>query len=208
MDSVERSNEFCRYYYWRAMRGQWRGMLAKIARQFAAFYHPGRCPAYAIYPSLNLADEYRRSSDSLAGHPDLLRYPPGAALPASANHLANDSLQIGPYKFTAWINQRFSKTHFYWCLWAVFLALCVWRIRPLRAVFGTVVPVILLLYAYNLGIVLSLAIGHSLDVTRYSQYQFAFVLLPELASVWLAAEFLIFVANYYRAKWRIVATTS
>jgi hypothetical protein len=83
--SVERSNEFCRYYYWRAMRGQGKGMLAKIARQFAAFYHPGRCPAYAIYPSLNLADEYRRSSDSLAGHPDLLHYPPGATLLASVN---------------------------------------------------------------------------------------------------------------------------
>ena len=69
--------------------------------------------------------------------------------------------------------------------------------------FGTVAPVLLLLYAYNFGTVLTLAIGHSLDVGRYSQYQFAYTLLPDFVSVWLAVEALILFRSYLRSRQKL-----
>ena len=43
-----------------------------------------------------------------------------------------------------------------------------------------------------------LAIGHSLDVGRYSQYQFAYTLLPDFVSIWLTIEALLLIANYWK----------
>src|SRR5438477_1147535 len=173
----EQSVEFCRYYYWRAMRGQPLGMAAKIARQFAVFYRIGRCPAYTTYARFNLGEEYRLSAECLASQRKLPRYPPGVVLLARTAALTNSPPQIGSYRLTGRINQFLSKTHVFWCVWAGLLAVCAWRIQAIRAVFGTAAPVLLLLYCYHFGTVLTLAIGHSLDVDRYSQYELAYTLL-------------------------------
>jgi hypothetical protein len=63
-----------------------------------------------------------------------------------------------------------------------------------------VAPVLLLLYGYNFGTVLTLAIGHSLDVGRYSQYQFAYTVLPDFVSMWLAIEVFLLAAAYWKQR--------
>jgi len=178
-------------------------MAAKVARQFAVFYRVGRCPAYMSNGRIDLSKEYRRSSECLVLQPKLLRYPPGAALFVRTEALSDTALHVGPYRFTGLINRFLSETHLFWCVCAVLLAACAWRIQPVRAVFGTVAPVLLLLYAYNFGTVLTLAIGHSLDVGRYSQYQFAYTLLPDFVSVWLAVEALILFRSYLRSRQKL-----
>ena len=199
----EQTGNFCRYYYWRTVRGQPAGMAAKVARQFAVFYRVGRCPAYMSNGRIDLSKEYRRSSECLVLQPKLLRYPPGAALFVRTEALSDTALHVGPYRFTGLINRFLSETHLFWCVCAVLLAVCAWRIQPVRAVFGTVAPVLLLLYSYNFGTVLTLAIGHSLDVGRYSQYQFAYTLLPDFVSVWLAVEALILFRSYLRSRQKL-----
>jgi hypothetical protein len=194
----DRSSEFCRYYYWRAVWGQPAGMAAKIARQFAVFYWPWHCPAYYGAGSFSVAGLYRETASCLRDQPTLARYPPGASLVASAAALADTPLRIGPYKLTSLINRILSITHLYWCLWAVSLAVLAWRRSNLFA-FRRVALVLLLLYGYNFGTVLTLAIGHSLDVTRYSQYQLAYTILPDFVSIWLAIEVWLTAANYRKA---------
>ena len=194
LGSEGQSTEFCRYYYWRTVRGQPAGMAAKIARQFAVFYQPWRCPAYFTRASFTLAEQYRQTSACLLAEPKLQRYPPGASLFASTAALRDSPLQIGPYKASACINRFLSPTHLYWCLWAGVLTVLAWRKSGLSA-FGPVAMVLVLLYGYNFGTVLTVAIGHSLDVDRYSQYQFSYTLLPDFVSMWLALEAFLLVAN-------------
>jgi hypothetical protein len=195
----DRSSEFCRYYYWRTVWGQPVGMATKIARQFAVFYSPWRCPAYSTHGSFSLAEQYRETVSSLESEPMLQRYPPGASLLASAAALTNSSLSIGPYRLIPRINLFMARTHLYWCSWAVLLTILAWR-KPNLSTFRMVGSVLLLLYGYNLGTVLTLAIGHSLDVDRYSQYQFAYTLLPDFLSVWLAIEVFMLVASYWKHR--------
>ena len=199
----EQTGNFCRYYYWRTVRGQPAGMAAKVARQFTVFYRIGRCPAYMTNKRIDLSKEYRRSSESLALQQKLLRYPPGAALVAHTETLSDSAPHVGPYRLTGRINQFLSKTHLFWCVWAVLLGVCAWRIQPIRAVFGIAAPVLLLIYMYNFGTVLTLAIGHSLDVTRYSQYQFAYTLLPDFVSVWLAVEALMLFRSFIGGRQKL-----
>ena len=193
----DRSSEFCRYYYWRTVWGQPGGMAAKIAHQFAVFYSPWYCPAYYIYPSFSLAEQYWETISCLRIAPMLQRYPPGASLLASVAALTDSPLWIGPYKLTPRINLFLARTHLYWCLWAGLLTVLAWRKSDLFA-FRAVAPVLLLLYGYNFGTVLTLAIGHSLDVGRYSQYQLAYTVLPDFVSTWLAIEVFVVAANYWK----------
>ena len=197
LGNEDQTAEFCRYYYWRTMRGQPAGMAVKIARQFAVFYSPWNCPAYLTYKSFSLAEQYRQGTACLISQPKLQRYSAGATLLADATALTDSPLRIGPYKLTGWINRFLSKTHLCWCLWAGLLTVFAWR-KPSLFAFRKVAPVLLLLYGYNFGTVLMLAIGHSLDVGRYSQYQFAYTLLPDFVSIWLTIEALLLTANYWK----------
>ena len=193
LGSEDRTTDFCRYYYWRTVWRQPAGMVAKIARQVAVFYSPKYCPAYFSYGSFSLADQYQQTVSCLRGQPNLQRYPPGASLLASATALTDNRLSIGPYKITPRISLFMARTHLYWCVWAGVLTILAWR-KLIE--FRTVVLVLLLLYGYNFGTVLTLAVGHSLDVGRYSQYQFAYTILPDFVSIWLAVEVFLVVANY------------
>jgi len=181
------------------VRGQPAGIAAKIARQFAVFYSPWRCPAYITYASFSLAEQYRQTASSLRSQPNLERYPAAASLLASAAALTNSSLSIGPYRLIPRINLFMARTHLYWCLWAVLLTILAWRKSNLST-FRIVAPVLLLLYGYNFGTVLTLAIGHSLDVDRYSQYQFAYTVLPDFVSMWLVIEVFLLAANYWKQR--------
>jgi hypothetical protein len=193
------SAEFCRYYYWRTMRGQPAGMALKIARQLAVFYSPRGCPAYVTYASFSLAEQYQRTTSCLLSEPRLQRYSPGASMLATAATLTNSPLQVGPYKVTAWINRFLAKTHICACFWAVLLTVLALRKSNLSA-FRTLAPILLLLYGYSFGTVLTLAIGHSLDVGRYSQYQFAYTLLPDFVSIWLAIEAFVLAADCWHHR--------
>jgi len=202
LGNEDRSSDFCRYYYWRTLWGQPAGMAAKIARQFAVFYS-WRCPAYFSYGSSSLAEQYRQTVSCLRDQPNLQRSAPGAGLMASAAALAHSPLSIGPYRLTPRISLLMARTHLYWCLWAGALTILAWR--KLFA-FRTVALVLLLLYGYNFGTVLTLAVGHSLDVGRYSQYQLVYTLLPDFVSIWLAIEVFALAANHYWKERRVRAS--
>jgi hypothetical protein len=199
LGSENRSRDFCRYYYWRTVRGQPAGMAAKIARQFAVFYSPWRCPAYITYASFSLAEQYQQTGMSLRNQPNLQRYAPGASLLASVAALIDSPLWIGPYRVIPRINLFMARTHLYWCLWAGSLAVLAWT-KPNLSAFRACALVLVLLYGYNFGTVATLAIGHSLDVDRYSQYQFAYTVLPDFVSMWLAIEVFVLAANHWKQR--------
>lgn len=190
LGSKERRVDFCRYYYRRVWGQHPARMAAKIGRQLGVFYRFGKCPAYTNYPYHDLSEAYQRSAESLATSRELPHYGPGNALMARTEALQTSPLRIGPFPWTARASIVLSASYFVWCLWAILLGVGAWMFPPLRRVFGVAAPVLLLLYSYNFGTVLTLAIGHSLDVGRYSMYQLAYTLLAEFASVWLALEFL------------------
>jgi len=193
------TTKFCQYYYWRAMRGQFAGMALKIVRQFGVFYRIGSCPAYATYLSFDLATEYRRTSECLVSQQKLLHYPPAAALLVRTIVLTNSPLKIGPYRSAMRVSRFLSRTHVFWCLWAVILTVCTWRTQVMRATLWIAPPLLLFLYIYNFGTVLTLAITHSLDVGRYSQYQLAYTLVPDFVSIWLAMEVLLLVPTAWNS---------
>src|SRR6266404_397123 len=118
----EQTGNFCRYYYWRTVRGQPAGMAAKVARQFTVFYRIGHCPAYMTTSRIDLSPEYRQSSESLALQQKLLRYPPGAAFLVRTEALRDSALHVGPYRLTGLINRFLTRTHLFWCMWADLLA--------------------------------------------------------------------------------------
>lgn len=197
----KQSAEFCRYYYWRAMRGQSGGMLAKIGRELGVFYRIGHCSAYSGQLELDVGEEYGRTARVIATDARTPKCPPFATFLASAQELRNSAQQIGPYLLTRWISGFLSVTHFLWYLWAIGLLLAAWKVQSLRVFAGLAAPLLLFLYTYNFGTVLTLAIGHSLDVVRYSQYQLAYTLLPDFASMWLALEAFLFArANNSRGE--------
>ncbi len=182
--------DFCRYYYWRVIRRHPEKMAAKVVHQMKVFYHWGDCPAYTTYDTREVAKDYQRSVEILVNYPELPRYPPGVALIARLRELQTSPLRIGPYPVTAWMNGALAAGYLGSCFGAMLLGLAAWGLPPARRVFRGIAPVLLLLFSYNFGTVLTLAIGHSLDIGRYSMYQLAYTLLPEFGAVWIAVEVL------------------
>lgn len=175
-----REIEFYRYYYWRSMRLRPGQLAKKVGRQFRVFYHFGGCPAYAPKFRPVLAADYRNSAQSLQAMPDLRKIPAGQAFVARTDALSSSAMQIGPFPRA----EKFGRF-----LAATYLAgLLVTALLTFFPVMRPAAIATLFLYSYNFGTVLALAIAHTLDVGRYSQYQLSYTLLAQFASFWLVAE--------------------
>lgn len=177
-----REAEFCRFYYWRSMRRRPAAMAAKIGRQFACFYRFGGCPVYPPEYRQPVSGFYRRSLESAAGMPELLDYPPAREFLARTRSLTAARGEAGPFPRAEAAGRGLGRCYLAGLLLTVGLA-GVPALRG-RAAVG------MFLYSYNFGTVLALAIGHTLDVGRYSEYQLAYTLLPQFATLWLVAELL------------------
>ncbi len=178
----KRETEFCRFYYWRAVRLRPWQMAAKVARQLGAFYGVGRCPAYASMYRPVLSADYQQSEDSFSGLPELAPYAGGNAFKARTALLKSSPLQIGPFPKAEAAGRVLSAVYFAGLAISALLLFS----RAMRP--GAIVT--LFLFSYNFGTVLALAIGHTLDVGRYSQYQLSYTLLAEFASLWLVVEWM------------------
>jgi hypothetical protein len=198
---------FCTFYYLRVVKHQPAAITHKVLRQLGIFYGQWRCPAFQTPKKYLLAFHYERS---LHSYTDLERakmnsYPPTRAYLASCASLSRRS-DLPSWKATVFY-LRLNGTFAFLCLPFGVIALVLlltivssqgrcgahWKWPALVTVW---------LYTYSLGINLTLAIFHSLDVNRYRQLQLSFVVLP----IGLSAV-LIFEALFSRVRWKKSVTT-
>ncbi len=213
---VEGMTDFCDEYYWRVWHRHPRMMLRKIWRQMGIFYRFEECPAYKIYPRYDLKAAYAGCEPSFSpggfrrdwSHPkpgskfaQACRYPPAREYFAQCVRLAQSPDHV--IKSPDWVAaaaERLSGTYFALCLGAIALGATASGFAALRRWYGPIAGVLLLLYSYNFGTTLSLSIGHSMDVDRYSTYQLVYTLLPQCVSLWLVLEAALAVVAWQVAR--------
>ena len=204
MGGTEPMADFCDDYYRRAWRGRPLAMGRKIWRQLGVFYRFGSCPAYRMYHNFQLRGEYAASAvgfDTGRVPPDprppkfnsnfarMQRYPPTREFLARCARLGQVPGNIvGSPVWVETAGGWLSATYLVGCLGAFGFGAAAWGVAAVRRWSGPAAGVLLLLYAYNFGTTLSIAIGHSMDIGRYSMYQFAYTLLPQCVGGWLALE--------------------
>ena len=172
------AGRFCDYYYWRVWQRHPSWMLAKIWRQLRVFYHFSGCPAYNM-PGYDLRAAYQQTVAVLEvpeRAEKMARFRSYMERCAVLTGTAPMIESLPGYRCAMLV---LGSTHLLSCLLAAALA-AAFQNAAARA--------LLWLYSVPFAIVLALAIGHSLDVGRYSLYQLALIALPQIACLWLCGE--------------------
>ena len=199
----ERAADFYDDYYRRTWRGRPLAMGRKIWRELRSFYQFGTCPAYREHDRFDLRQAYVESAamfdpgtpgfDRLHPHPasnlaKMNRYLPARDYLVRCEALGTQQRAVATPAWAETVSGLLSLTYLPLCGWALLLGAAV-RVLPwARRWAGGTAGVLLLLYAGNFGTTLSLSIGHTMDVGRYSKYQLAYTLLPQAASALLVVE--------------------
>lgn len=158
-------------------------MADKVLRQLGIFYGRWHCPAFQTPKRYFLAFHYQSSLQSFT-EPErekMNRYPPTRAYLASCALLSHraDLPVWNATRVYLKLNGIFASLYLpFWV--ATLLLLLVILISRGRCGARWKWPALLTvwLYTYSLGINLTLATFHSLDVDRYRQFQLSFVVLP------------------------------
>jgi hypothetical protein len=183
---------FCMTWYLRALWHHPGLMAAQAKRQLALFY-TAKNPVYWLGKSMNLSDvQYARVAPLMAltsqlapGNSAVARYI------ASCNQLAGEAVAIPQAnRFVEWL--RLFSAHYLDLLWVALLSPLLLIFRPLRAHFLWLVVALWLAYSYNFGNCLTIAVVHSLEVTRYIRIQLIFTVFAQCLSLYLLLELAVF----------------
>jgi hypothetical protein len=93
-------------------------------------------------------------------------------------------------RFIEWL--QFFSAHYLDLLGVALLSPLLLLLRPLRAHFLWLVVALWLGYSYNFGNCLTIAVVHSLEVTRYIRIQLIFTLFSQCLSLCLLLELAVF----------------
>jgi hypothetical protein len=190
--SAQAMADFCMTWYRRAFWHHPGAMAAKIKGQLALFY-TGKNPAYWLGKSMDLSDiQYARvarlmplTSQLGPGNPAVERYI------ATCNQLAGEGIAIPQARrFIEWL--AFFSEHYLDLLGVALLSPILLLFRPLRAHFLWLVVALWLAYSYNFGNSLTVAVVHSLEVTRYVRIQLIFTVFAQCLSLYLLLELAVF----------------
>jgi hypothetical protein len=180
--------DFCMTYYLRALRHHPGAIAQKILRQLALFYSP-KNSAYWLGKSRDLStNDYARVSQLITdtnqlgpGNPAVARYV------QESNQLASQGIAVPQARrFVEWLH-AFS-TIYLQLLAITLLSPLLLLIRPMRAHFVWFIAALWLAYSYNFGNCLTIAIAHSLEVTRYNRSQLIFTAFAEALTFGLLLE--------------------
>jgi hypothetical protein len=183
---------FCMTYYLRALRHHPGAMVAKTKGQLALFY-TGKNPAFWLGKSLELSglqyvrvDRLMQLTSQLGpNNPAVARYI------ATCDRLAHEGIAITQARrFVEWL--RLFSGIYLDLLGVALLSPLLLFIRPLRARFLWLVVALWLVYSYNFFNCLTIAIVHSLEVTRYVRVQLIFTIFALCLTLYLLLELAAF----------------
>ncbi len=178
--------KFYDYEYRRAALGHPAAILHKIIFQMRLFYC-SKVPAYRLGQTMALAQDYSRIPDLITRKiPISTRYPPIAGyFQQCANLAAGGAVIEQPRRFTEWT--RLLSAHYLDLLVVALLSPLLLICRPFRKHLPWAVAALWLVYSYNFGNCLTIAIVHSLEVIRYVRIQLIFTVFAQCFSIYLAS---------------------
>jgi hypothetical protein len=198
--SNQEMGNFCMTYYLRALRNHPGTMVKKVERQLGLFY-TAKNPAYWLGRNMNLSGlQYARVARLMNLTSQL---GPGNAAVAryieTCNRLAGEDIGIPQARrFVEWLR---SFSALYLDLLAVALASPLLLLfRPLRIHFLWFVAALWLAFGYGFGNCLTIAVAHSLEVTRYVRSQLIFTAFAECLSIYLLLEIAAFAIRAILAR--------
>lgn len=184
--------DFCMTWYLRALSHH-PGLLAAQAKAQLAIFYARKNPVYWLGRNLNLsALQYGRVAGLMAltsqfapGNATIHRYI------ETCERLAGESVAIPQApRFVEWL--RMLSSHYLDLLWVALLCPLLLLSRRLRAHFLWAVAAVWLVYSYNFGNCLTIAVVHSLEVTRYVRIQLIFTVFAQCLSLYLLLELAVF----------------
>jgi len=192
---------FYRFYYWRTWQQHPSAMVKKIARQIAIF-HRAPSPVFDQRKAIPLADVYKLGTASfdldsyrehLSAYPPAREWLPRSALLAEAAPPIEQGRVIRlPIVFLAAA---------YLPLLGVTLIAAVGCLqRDFRKRFGWLVTLTLLVFAYNAGGCLEVAIIATFDGPRYSTVLFCCTVLAEFLALRLLVEVLFAAVGRFHSR--------
>jgi len=192
MDALHGSDwalQFYRYYFRRTWEQQPRAMAAKVIAQLRLFYSFD-CPAYRRR-EIDLPESYRYSIQNLNdGDMQALmgQWPPAAKVLQTQAMDAARAAKIRTPRLFDWLLAALAAT--YLPVFLLFLAALPWALSDAerRARYGRLIALLAVAYGYNVGNNLGIAIFHTLEVSRYSQVQFATTLFSQMLCLFLLGE--------------------
>jgi hypothetical protein len=178
---------FYDYYYLRAVRRQPSAMLHKVLGQMRLFYC-AKNPAYRLGQSLDVTDEYARTPDLIAKKAQLgAGYGPLAPYFQECNQLASEGAAMEQVKrFTEWT--RLLSGHYMDLLLVALVSPLILICCPFRRHLLWAVAALWLVYSYNFGNCLTIAVVHSLEVTRYVRIQLIYTVFAQCFSIYFVLE--------------------
>jgi uncharacterized membrane protein YozB (DUF420 family) len=179
--------KFYNYYYRRAWLEQPSAMLRKIAGQMRLFYC-SKNPAYRLGQSLDVTDEYDRTPDLIAKRAQIgAGYAPLGPYFAECNALAGSGAAMEQVKrLTEWT--RLLSAHYMDLLLLALVSPLVLICCPFRSHLLWTVVALWLVYSYNFGNCLTIAVVHSLEVTRYVRIQLIYTVFAQCLSIYFLLE--------------------
>jgi hypothetical protein len=182
---------FYQYEYRRAALQQPSATLRKITGQMRLFYC-SKVPAYRLGQTMDVADDYARTPDLIARKiPIGGKYPPLTAYYHECTNLAAKGATIEqPRRLTEWT--RFLSAHYPDLLVVALLSPLLLIFQPLRGHLFWAVVSLWLVYSYNFGNCLTIAIVHSLEVIRYVRIQLIFTVFAQCLSIYFLLEAIIY----------------
>ncbi|HEX4085844.1 MAG TPA: hypothetical protein VHY22_13105 [Chthoniobacteraceae bacterium] len=185
------TNRFYYYYYERVLTKQPGAMWKKIIGQMRLFYGP-KNPAYRLGQSLKVADEYARNEELITKRAQIgAGYAPLQPYFQECNALAAKGASFDQIKrLTEWT--RLFSAHYMDLLWVAIISPLVLISCALRKHLRWVVIGLWLVYSYNFGNCFTIAVVHSLEVTRYVRIQLIYTVLAQTLSLYFIAEALVY----------------
>jgi hypothetical protein len=179
--------KFYHYYYCRAACHQPGAMLHKIAGQMRLFYC-WKVPAYRLGQTLDLTEDYARAPDLITRKiPAATRYAPLAPYFQECASLAGAGASVDQVKrFTEWT--RLLSAHYLDLLLVAIISPLILICRPFRHHLLWAVVALWLVYSYNFGNCLTIAIVHSLEVVRYVRIQLIYTVFAQFLSIYFTLE--------------------
>ena len=179
--------KFCRYYYRRTALQQPGAMMRKVLTQMQLFYC-SKNPAYRLGQSMDVSDEYDRTPDLIRSKAELgTHYTPLQPYYAECESLAKAGASINQVKrFTEWT--RLFAGHYMDLLLVALISPLLLISCAFRQHLFWLIACLWLAYSYNFGNCLTIAVVHSLEVTRYVRIQLIYTIFAQCLCLYFFLE--------------------
>ncbi len=192
---------FYTYYYRRTALQQPGGMWRKVVRQMRIFYSP-KIGVYRLGQSYDMKDEYAGTPGWIAKiAQNVGPYAPLTQYYQECDELSkNGAAIVEMRRVIDWT--RVLSFHYLDLLAVALLSPLLLLARPLRGQFFWMIAALWLVYSYNFGNCLTIAIIHSLEVMRYVRSQLIYTVFAQCMSVYFVIELVTYLGRGWIEKRR------